>query len=90
MRRATTVEQFGKPVSGSIPTIIRSFKSAGQNIWQHNYYEHIIRNQNEHQQGEHKGRPYAWVLNPYIAMAVTTKLESVVEPVRYNISEIYQ
>jgi len=50
-----TVEQFGKPVSGSLPTIIRSFKSAvtkrineshgaaGAPVWQRNYYEHIIR-----------------------------------------------
>jgi REP element-mobilizing transposase RayT len=56
-RRAPTVEQFGKPVPGSIPTIIRSFKSAvtkrinelhnspGAKIWQRNYYEHIIRNE---------------------------------------------
>ncbi len=48
-------EQFGKPVPGSIPTIVRSFKSAatkcineyrgtpGAPVWQHNYYEHIIR-----------------------------------------------
>jgi len=27
-RRATTTENFGKPVINSIPTIIRSFKSA--------------------------------------------------------------
>lgn len=49
------VEQFGKPVAGSIPTIMRSFKSAvtkrinetrntpGAPVWQRNYYEHIIR-----------------------------------------------
>ncbi len=48
-------ERFGKPVSGSIPTIIRSFKSAGTKginelrqisgipVWQRNDYEHIIR-----------------------------------------------
>ncbi len=48
-------EQFGKPVPGSIPTIIRSFKSAvtqgvnfvnrtpGATIWQRNYYEHVVR-----------------------------------------------
>jgi len=48
-------EQFGKPVPGSIPTIIRAFKSAvtrrinehrgtpGAPVWQRNYYEHIIR-----------------------------------------------
>ena len=27
-RRAPTLEQFGKPVGGSLPTILRSFKSA--------------------------------------------------------------
>jgi len=55
--RAPTVEGFGKPVKGSLPTILRSFKSAsthqinrlderkGISIWQRNYYEHIIRNQ---------------------------------------------
>ncbi len=49
-------EQFGKPTHGSIPTIIRSYKSAvtkqinehrnspGTPVWQRNYYEHIIRN----------------------------------------------
>nr|WP_315862938.1 transposase [Thermosynechococcus sp. NK55a] len=52
-----TVEQFGKPVHGSLPTIVRSFKSAttrhinilrgtpGAPVWQRNYYEHIIRNE---------------------------------------------
>ena len=55
-RRAPTYEQFQKPVTGSIPTIIRSYKSAvsfrinlirrtdGFPVWQRNYYEHIIRN----------------------------------------------
>jgi putative transposase len=50
-----TTESFGKPVSGSLPTIIRPFKSAASRrisqsegtsigpIWQRNYYEHIIR-----------------------------------------------
>ena len=54
--RAPT-EQFGRPVTGSIPTVIRSFKSAvtkrineqrgtpGAHVWQRNYYEHIIRNE---------------------------------------------
>lgn len=48
-------EQFGKPVVGSIPTVIRSFKSAVSKrinlmrrtkeppVWQSNYYESIIR-----------------------------------------------
>jgi len=55
--RAPTVERFGKPVVNSLPTIVRSFKSAitnrinklrrtpGAAIWQRNYYEHIIRNE---------------------------------------------
>jgi putative transposase len=50
---------FGKPVPGSIPTILRSFKSAvtkrinalrevpGAPVWQSNYYEHIIRYERE-------------------------------------------
>jgi len=51
--RAPTQEQFQKPVAGSIPTIIRTFKSAvtrniarqhnATGIWQRNYYEHVIR-----------------------------------------------
>ncbi len=57
-RRAPT-EAFGKPVPHSIPTIIRSYKSAVAYrihlvreaaktvVWQRNYYEHIIRNQRE-------------------------------------------
>jgi REP element-mobilizing transposase RayT len=48
-------EQFGKPVAGSIPTVIRSFKAAvtklinlmrktlNPPVWQSNYYESIIR-----------------------------------------------
>jgi len=61
-RRAPTVdniEKFGKPVKGSIPTIVRAYKSAvtyavnklesqrGAVLWQKNYYEHIIRNERE-------------------------------------------
>ena len=58
-RRAPTVERFGKPVSGSVPTIVRSFKSAvtkrvneirhtpGGSVWQRNYYEHIIRDDDD-------------------------------------------
>ena len=53
------IEKFGKPVSGSIPSIIRSFKSAvtkrfnevrqtpGGKLWQRNYWEHVIRNETE-------------------------------------------
>ncbi|MDO3379741.1 transposase [Geoalkalibacter halelectricus] len=54
-RRAPTVEKFGRPVAGSLATIVRSFKSAatkrintlrgnpGSPVWQRNYYEHVIR-----------------------------------------------
>ncbi|AFY32102.1 transposase [Calothrix sp. PCC 7507] len=50
-------EQFGKPVRGSISTVIGSYKSVvskriniilqtkGQSIWQRNFYEHIGREQ---------------------------------------------
>jgi REP element-mobilizing transposase RayT len=60
-RRAPTnerenLERFGKPVSGSIPTIVRSFKSAvtkqinqlrdtpGLTVWQRNYYDPTRKN----------------------------------------------
>lgn len=58
-RRAPTREQFQKPVKGSVPTIVRSYKSAvayrinlmrrtqGIPVWQRNYWEHIIRNQKD-------------------------------------------
>jgi len=55
--RAPTVEQFGKPTVGSLPTIIRTYKSAvtriigrehnATSIWQRNYYERVIRNEHE-------------------------------------------
>jgi putative transposase len=58
-RRAPTHEQFQKPIKGSIPTIIRSYKSAvsyrinlmrrtdGVPVWQRNYYEHVIRSEKD-------------------------------------------
>jgi REP element-mobilizing transposase RayT len=57
-RRAPTTERFGKPVIGSIPTIVRGFKSAVTKrvnemnplfgpVWQRNYYERIIRSDAE-------------------------------------------
>ena len=56
-RRAPTptVERFGKPTSNTVPTIVRGFKAAvttrinrlrdthGARVWQRNYYEHVIR-----------------------------------------------
>jgi REP element-mobilizing transposase RayT len=53
------VESFGKPVAGSIPTIIRSFKAAvtkrvheaglmqRRPLWQRGYYQHVLRNSRE-------------------------------------------
>jgi putative transposase len=51
------LEKFGKPVKKSIPTIIRSYKSAvtrlihrekeDLRIWQSNYFEHVIRNNDD-------------------------------------------
>ena len=53
------LERFGQPTSGSIPTIVRSFKSAASRsinilrdtpraaVWQSNYYEHVIRSEEE-------------------------------------------
>lgn len=60
-RRAPAPERFAQPVSGSLPTVIRSFKSAvtkrvnhlrrtptsGVPLWQGNYYEHMIRNEDD-------------------------------------------
>jgi putative transposase len=57
--RAPTTDRFGHPVANSLPTVIRSFKSAvtrristllnttGISVWQRNYYEHVIRNEEE-------------------------------------------
>ena len=53
--RVPIVERFGRPITGSIPTIMRSYKSAvtkrvneirkspGEPVWQSHYYEHVIR-----------------------------------------------
>ena len=58
-RRVPAKEKFGKPTKNSIPTIIRSYKSAvtkqinelnnqpGDKVWQRNYYDHIIRNRKD-------------------------------------------
>jgi putative transposase len=54
-----TAERFGQPVVGSIPTIVRSFKSAvtcrinelrgtpGAVVWQRGYLERVIRGEVE-------------------------------------------
>jgi REP element-mobilizing transposase RayT len=59
LQRAPTFEKFGRPISNSVPTVVRLFKSATTNqvnqsrntprrpFWQRNYFEHIIRNEDE-------------------------------------------
>ena len=54
---ARRIQQFGKPVSGSIPMIVRLFKATvtlqinqlrktpRYPVWQRNYHEHVIRNE---------------------------------------------
>ena len=58
-RLVPTTGTFGRPVAGSLPTIIGAFKSASTRrinemrgtprapLWQRNYFEHVIRNEAE-------------------------------------------
>ena len=58
-RAPTKTERFGKPVAGSLPTIVRCYTAAvtrhinrlrntpGAKLWQRNYWEHVIRNGRE-------------------------------------------
>ena len=67
------LEQFGKPTVHSILTIIRTFKAAvtrragrelnSANLWQRNYYEHILRNQVDYERiaGYILSNPANWV-----------------------------
>ena len=60
-RRAPTLERFGSPTAGSLPTIVRAYKSAvtkrinilrgtpGESVFQRNYYEHIIGTEREYE-----------------------------------------
>ena len=79
MHRAPTMERFGKPVSESLPTILRAFKAAvtrrinrmhgtpGQPVWQRNYYEHIIRDERSlhHIQQYVDNNPQRWHMDRY-------------------------
>ncbi len=59
MVRNPAQEQFQKPVKGSIPTIIRTYKASvthriqkelhSTGIWLTNYYEHVIRSAGEYE-----------------------------------------
>jgi putative transposase len=58
-RHAPTGAAFGKPVAGSVGTVIGAFKSAvtkrinelrgtpGAAVWQRNYFERIVRDERE-------------------------------------------
>ena len=70
----TALEHFGSPVSGSIPTIIRSFKSSvtqqyqlltlnySTKIWHRGYYDHIIRDEIDLENTHNYilNNPYKW------------------------------
>lgn len=80
-QRAPTTEQFGKPTSNTVPTIVRGFKSTvtkqingirnkpGHSVWQRNYYEHIIRNEKSHNRIVEYIRfnPEKWMQDKYYA-----------------------
>lgn len=77
--RTPMYEEFGKPVPGSIATVVRSFKSevtrrwrskGGQKsavIWQRGYYLHVIRDQDELNRVRRYIRlnPLKWELDQY-------------------------
>ena len=57
-RAPGTLEQFAKPVPGSLASILRQYKSsvtrliaaqfgAVAGIWQRNYYEHVVRDEDD-------------------------------------------
>jgi REP element-mobilizing transposase RayT len=58
-QRAHDGEQFAAPVAGSVPTVVRAFKSAvtrrinqlrgtpGHPVWHRSYYEHVIRDDDD-------------------------------------------
>ncbi|HQF61561.1 MAG TPA: hypothetical protein PLT26_03595 [Anaerolineaceae bacterium] len=75
--RAPTSERFGAPVAGSIPTIVRSLKSSttqrfirltgdrSTRLWQRNYYDRIIRTEDElrRARGYIQNNPLQWALD---------------------------
>ncbi len=88
--RAPTMERFGKPVAGSLPTIIRAFKSAvtkrinearrssGTKLWQRNFWEHIVRNENELNRIRQyiKNNPKMWAIDKLNAARGNMVMES--------------
>jgi len=73
-QQTTYTSVFGKMSSGSIPTVVRSYKSAttkyinirreavGTPVWQRNYYDHIIQNERSLQHIRHyvTNNPLTW------------------------------
>lgn len=71
-------ERFGKPVPGSVPTIVRAFKSVTTRrinelrrtskaaVWQDNYYEHVIRDEEslDRIRAYIAQNPRRWALDP--------------------------
>lgn len=72
--------RYGSMLPGSVPAIVRAYKSAvtrkiheikGENIgpiWQRNYYEHVIRNETEYNQIQKyiQNNPLNWKNDPEI------------------------
>ncbi len=72
--RVPVLEGFGRPAPGSIPTMVRSFKSAvtkringirkspGEPVWQSHFYDHITRDDAEMQtiNGYIEANPSRW------------------------------
>ena len=85
--RAPTVEEFGQPVAGSLPTIVRSFKSAVTRdwrliavdpdypVWQRNYYEHVVRDREElnHLRQYISHNPMMWNSDPLYGWGIWAK-----------------
>jgi REP element-mobilizing transposase RayT len=77
--RAPTLESFQKPVVNSVPTIIRSYKSAVtkaarehgmvgiDGIWQRGYFERVLRNEHELIEARKyiEQNPQKWKLDQY-------------------------
>jgi putative transposase len=73
----TPAEAFGKPIHASIPTIVRSYKSAGTRlvrralehqsfmVWQSNYFERVLRDGDEFSKATRyiMENPTMWHLN---------------------------
>mgnify|MGYP000376138980 FL=1 len=79
MQCAPTEEKFGKSTKDSIPTIVKLLKSSitkrvnilrnteGYPVWQRNYYENIIRNEEIHLKVSEyiNSNPTKWVEDRY-------------------------